>query len=598
MIPQGFIQDLLARADIVAVVGRSVQLKKTGANYSGLCPFHAEKSPSFTVSATKQFYHCFGCGANGNAIGFLMEASGMTFVDAVHELAQEVGATVPEENTSPEQREKAAQARAQQLTLTELQAQAAAHYRKQLKASPKAIDYLKRRGLTGEIAARFGLGYAPPGHHGLASAFARYDDPLLVESGLVILDEGQDQRRHDRFRDRIMFPIRNVKGEIIGFGGRVLDDSKPKYLNSPETPVFVKGHELYGLYEARQAIRQRGHVLVTEGYMDVVALAQLGFDQAVATLGTACTADHVQKLVRHTDQVVFSFDGDNAGRRAAMRAMEAVLPFATDTRSFRFLFLPAEHDPDSYVRAEGAEAFERRIAEALPLSSQMLQVAGADCDLVTPEGRARLVAQAEPLWRALPAGVLRMQMVNEFAQVAQLNAADLAARWGAGPPRAPAQSQEQPYAPSYPSTPGRGKFQRRDGRPGKDSDLMAQLASRAGGRRPNAHRPEDRAAWLLLQRSEWWAGLSGADHDLLCELPGWHGELFRHLDQMHMESEPLSWPELRDTLVQFEWCSTAIALVDAAIQGIEPLLEDLQPVITQIRGAVPQAEGWRLLGRI
>jgi len=191
-----------------------------------------------------------------------------------------------------------------------------------------------------------------------------------------------------------------------------------------------------------------------------------------------------------------------------------------------------------------------------------------------------------------------MQMVNEFAQVAQLNAADLAARWGAGPPRAPAQSQEQPYAPSYPSTPGRGKFQRRDGRPGKDSDLMAQLASRAGGRRPNAHRPEDRAAWLLLQRSEWWAGLSGADHDLLCELPGWHGELFRHLDQMHMESEPLSWPELRDTLVQFEWCSTAIALVDAAIQGIEPLLEDLQPVITQIRGAAPQAEGWRLLGRI
>jgi DNA primase len=590
VIPQGFIQDLLARADIVAVVGRSVQLKKTGANYSGLCPFHAEKSPSFTVSATKQFYHCFGCGANGNAIGFLMEASGMTFVDAVHELAQELGATVPEENTSPEQREKAAQARAQQLTLTELQAQAATHYRKQLKASPKAIDYLKRRGLTGEIAARFGLGYAPPGHHGLASAFAHYDDPRLVEAGLVIVDEGQDQRRHDRFRDRIMFPIRSIKGEIIGFGGRVLDDSKPKYLNSPETPVFVKGLELYGLYEARQAIRQRGHVLVTEGYMDVVALAQLGFDQAVATLGTACTAEHVQKLVRHTDQVVFSFDGDSAGRRAAMRAMEAVLPFATDTRSFRFLFLPPEHDPDSYVRAEGAEAFERCIAQALPLSSQMLQVAGVDCELATPEGRARLVAQAEPLWRALPAGVLRMQMVNEFAQVAQLNPADLAARWGASPPRAAPQVQSQ--------APERGNAKRYEGRSPKNNDLAAQLASRSGGRRPSAHKPEDRAAWLLLQRSEWWAGLSGADHDLLCELSGWHGELFRHLDQMHMESEPLSWPELRDTLVQFEWCPTAIALVDAAIQGIEPLHDDLQPVITQIRAAAPRDESWRRLGRI
>ena len=605
MIPQGFIQELIARADIVEIVGQRVQLKKTGANHSGLCPFHAEKSPSFTVSATKQFYHCFGCGANGNAIGFLMETSGMTFVEAVKDLAQDLGLTVPEDDTSPEQRERAAQARVQQLSLTELLGKASQHYRTQLKSSPRAIDYLKRRGLTGEIAARFGLGYAPAGWHALASAFARYDDPQLAEAGLVITPDaaearpGEEARRYDRFRDRIMFPIRNPKGEVIGFGGRVLDQGEPKYLNSPETPVFVKGRELYGLFEARTAIRDRGHVLVTEGYMDVVALAQLGVGQAVATLGTACTGDHIQKLVRHTDQIVFSFDGDKAGRRAASRAMEAVLPFATDTRSFRFLFLPAEHDPDSFIRAEGAEAFERCIAEAVPLSRQMVQVAAQDCDLSSPEGRAKLIAQAQPLWKALPEGVLRLQMVTEFAQAAQLAPADLAVRWGAAPAPAAAGQRSSPAPMQSPKSGYRKTGEWTPGTSGKGSKRWPREEPRIPqGRRPAARQPADRAAWLLLLRSEWWSTLSGADHDLLCELPGWHGELFRHLDQMHMEHDALPWPALRDTLSAHPWADAATALVDQAEPGIEPLPEDLPHALAQIRISAPRLDAMRHLGRL
>ena len=284
MIPPAFIQDLLSRVDIVEIVGRHVQLKKSGLNFSGLCPFHAEKSPSFTVTPTKQFYHCFGCGAHGDAIRFLHEHSGLPFIEAVKELAQQVGMTVPDDDTSPAERERAAAQKQRQATLTDVLAKAAENYRKNLKASPRAIDYLKGRGLSGEIAAQFGLGYAPDGWRGLASVFPNYDDPLLEESGMVIVqnaesDNEADRKRYDRFRDRIMFPIRSVQGEIIGFGGRVLDRGEPKYLNSPETPVFVKGRELYGLHEARAALRQRGYALVVEGYMDVVALAQIGLRQ-------------------------------------------------------------------------------------------------------------------------------------------------------------------------------------------------------------------------------------------------------------------------------------------------------------------------------
>ncbi|MBW8316250.1 MAG: DNA primase, partial [Hydrogenophaga sp.] len=349
-IPQTFIQELLNRVDVVDVVGRYVQLKKGGANLMGLCPFHGEKSPSFSVSPTKQFYHCFGCGANGNAIGFLMEHAGMTFIEAVKDLAQQTGLQIPEDDASPQDRERAAQQRQKQVTLNDVLEKAAHAYMKQLKASPRAVAYLKGRGLSGEIAKTFGLGYAPEGWRSLASVFPDYADALLVESGMVIVHEdekGQDgeAKRYDRFRDRIMFPIRNVKGEYIGFGGRVLDKGEPKYLNSPETPVFSKGRELYGLFEARTAIRVAGYALVTEGYMDVVALAQLGFANAVATLGTACTPDHVQKLFRFTDSVVFSFDGDGAGRRAPPQTRGAPQPRAPPTPRGELRFVPAAPDP-------------------------------------------------------------------------------------------------------------------------------------------------------------------------------------------------------------------------------------------------------------
>ncbi len=419
MIPQSFIQDLLNRVDIVDVVGRYVQLKKGGANFSGLCPFHNEKSPSFTVSPTKQFYHCFGCGAHGTAIGFLMEYSGLGFVESVKDLAQNVGMTVPEQEDRlpPAQR---AELQAKSLALSDAMTLSCNFYRQQLRSARPAIDYLKGRGLTGEIAAKYGIGYAPDGWDSLREVFTDYDSDVLVEAGLIIDRSDEDnshRKRYDRFRDRIMFPIRNTKGQVIGFGGRVMGAGEPKYLNSPETPLFQKGSELYGLFEARQAIRDKDYVLVTEGYMDVVALAQYGFEQAVATLGTACTATHVQKLLRHTDNVIFSFDGDAAGRRAARRALEASLPHASDSRSLKFLFLPTEHDPDSYVREHGTSQFEQLVQDATPLSQFLLSEVTEGKDLGTAEGRARAQFDAKPLIQSMPPSGLRLQLLRQLAQL-------------------------------------------------------------------------------------------------------------------------------------------------------------------------------------
>ncbi len=427
MIPQSFVQDLLNRVDIVDVVGRYVQLKKGGANFSGLCPFHNEKSPSFTVSPTKQFYHCFGCGAHGTAIGFLMEYSGLGFVESVKDLAQNVGMTVPEQEDRlpPAQR---AELQAKTLALSDAMTLACNFFRQQLRSAQPAIDYLKGRGLTGEIAAKYWVGYAPDGWDSLRQVFTDYDNDALVESGLVIDRSDEDnshRKRYDRFRDRIMFPIRNTKGQVIGFGGRVMGAGEPKYLNSPETPLFQKGSELYGLFEARQAIRDKDYVLVTEGYMDVVALAQYGFEQAVATLGTACTATHVQKLLRQTDNVIFSFDGDAAGRRAARRALEACLPHASDSRSLKFLFLPTEHDPDSYVREHGTAQFEQLVQDATPLSQFLLSEVTEGKDLGTAEGRARVQFDAKPLIQSMPASGLRLQLLRQLAQLTDSTAQEL-----------------------------------------------------------------------------------------------------------------------------------------------------------------------------
>ena len=418
LIPQSFIADLLNRVDIVDVVGQHVKLKKAGANYQGLCPFHSEKSPSFSVSPTKQFYHCFGCGAHGSAISFLMEYSGLGYVDAIEDLARSAGLDVPREERTANDVARQQQA----MALSEVMSSAAEWYRQQLKGNTRAVEYLKGRGLTGEIAKRYSLGYAPDGWQGLEAVFGPYtnDDvaKTLVEGGLMIQGEqaeGAPLKRYDRFRDRVMFPIRNPKGQTIGFGGRILDQGEPKYLNSPETPLFSKGNTLYGLFEARQAIRAQEYVLVCEGYMDVVALAQLGFPNAVATLGTACTANHVRMLLRQTDKVVFSFDGDSAGQRAAQRALEACLPLMSDDKEIRFLFLPTEHDPDSYVRAYGAAAFEKVIQEAMSISSFFFKVASEGHDLTTPEGRAHTHHGAKPLLLSMPPIALRTQILRELA---------------------------------------------------------------------------------------------------------------------------------------------------------------------------------------
>ena len=423
LIPQSFIADLLNRVDIVDVVGQHVKLKKAGANFQGLCPFHSEKSPSFSVSPTKQFYHCFGCGAHGSAISFLMEYSGLGYVDAIEDLARSAGLDVPREERTANDVARQQQA----MALSEVMSAAADWYRQQLKVTPRAVEYLKGRGLTGEIAKRYALGYAPDGWQGLEAVFGVYTNDevakTLLEGGLLIQSEPSSDaqtanlttRRYDRFRDRIMFPIRNPKGQTIGFGGRILDQGEPKYLNSPETPLFSKGNTLYGLFEARQAIRSQEYVLVCEGYMDVVALAQLGFPNAVATLGTACTANHVRMLLRQTDRIVFSFDGDAAGQRAAQRALEACLPLMSDDKEIRFLFLPTEHDPDSYVRAYGASAFEKVIKEAMSISSFFFKIASQDHELTTPEGRAQTHHAAKPLLLSMPPIALRTQILRELA---------------------------------------------------------------------------------------------------------------------------------------------------------------------------------------
>ncbi|MCZ7563074.1 MAG: DNA primase [Burkholderiales bacterium] len=423
MIPESFKNDLLNRVDIVDVINARVPLKKSGANYVACCPFHSEKTPSFTVSQPKQFYHCFGCGAHGNAIGFLMEYAGLGYVEAVRDLAETVGMKLPELEPRRGAREAP-----RGPDLYELMDRAARYYRERLKHAPAAVEYLKRRGLTGKVAARFGIGYAPPGWQNLQAVFADYDDKALLACGLVI--ENEPGRRYDRFRDRIVFPILNQRGLVVGFGGRLLEaapgasgpqaDVGPKYLNSPETPLFEKGRELYGFVQARAAIRAENRVVVVEGYMDVVALAQHGVENVVATLGTATTPAHVQKLLRQSDEVVFCFDGDAAGRRAAWHALEVSLACLADGKAVRFLFLPEEHDPDSYVRALGGDAFVARIGEAQPLSRFLLDEVAARVDLASLEGRSRLISEARPLLARLAAPALQVQLVRAFAELARM----------------------------------------------------------------------------------------------------------------------------------------------------------------------------------
>jgi DNA primase len=424
LIPQDFIDDLIARADITEVVGRRVQLKKAGREFKACCPFHDEKTPSFTVSPGKGFYHCFGCGAHGTAIGFLMEFDHMSFVEAIESLAASMGVDVPRsESDKPARRYD---------ELFSLLDSVARHWQNCLKETPTAVEYVKQRGIDGSTAKRFGIGYAPDGWSNVLDKFGKSDEATekLLATGLIIRkDNGQ---HYDRFRDRIMFPIRDARGRTIGFGGRTLGDGEPKYLNSPETVLFHKGRELYGLYEARQALRSIEQLVVVEGYMDAVALARHGIDFAVATLGTATTPEHLNRLFRLTENVCFAFDGDRAGRKAAWRALENALPLIREGRQIRFMFLPEGHDPDSYINEFGTDEFLEALDGGVALSEFLIQELASQVDMDTIDGRARLAELARPLVNKVPAGVYRELLLESLADAVGLTAAKLEKMLGTG----------------------------------------------------------------------------------------------------------------------------------------------------------------------
>jgi len=431
-IPSQFIDQLLDRVDIVDLINSRIPLKKAGKDYQACCPFHDEKTPSFTVSREKQFYHCFGCGAHGTVIGFLMDYENLGFVDAVEELAAQQGIEVPREGGAgqgPDHR-----------PLYGMLEQATRFYQDALRQSPgapRAVAYLKQRGLSGDIAARYAIGFAPPGFNNLMQRLG--DSPEHLEQLWItgLLAESEEGRRYDRFRERIMFPIRNHRGQVIGFGGRLLGDGKPKYLNSPETPLFHKGQELYGLFEARKAVRKLERLLVVEGYMDVVALAQFGIDHCVATLGTATSHEHMERLFRAVPEVVFCFDGDRAGREAAWKALETTLPLMKDGREARFLFLPDGEDPDSLVRKEGSAAFKQRISDATPLSRFLFDKLTGEVDMTSAGGRAQLAEMAKKLLQRLPSGIFRQLLAKQLDERVGVTVVQLDTDLPARPQRRP-----------------------------------------------------------------------------------------------------------------------------------------------------------------
>lgn len=412
LIPQDFIDDLIARADVVEIIGRRIQLKKAGKEFKACCPFHDEKSPSFTVSSAKGFYHCFGCGAHGTAIGFLMEFDHMDFVEAIESLASTMGVEVPrDESDRPARRYD---------ELFSLMSQLENHWQAQLRAHSTALEYVKNRGIDGQTAKRYGIGYAPDGWSQVLDKYGASPEAAerLLAAGIIIRKD--DGKHYDRFRDRIMFPIRDSRGRTIGFGGRSLGDGEPKYLNSPETVLFHKGRELYGLYEARQALRNIDRLVVVEGYMDVVALARHGIDFAVATLGTATTDDHLNRLFRLTENVVFCFDGDRAGRAAAWRALENALPQIREGRQIRFVFLPDGQDPDSFVNELGADAFVKEMDRGIALSEYLIKELASQVDMNSVDGKARLAEMAKPLVNKIPLGVYRDLLIDSLADTVGL----------------------------------------------------------------------------------------------------------------------------------------------------------------------------------
>jgi DNA primase len=542
MIPQDFLQQLLDRTDIVAVIERYVPLKKAGANYQARCPFHNEKSPSFSVSPTKQFYHCFGCGAHGTAISFLMEYAGMPFVEAVKELAGRVGMTVPDDGSR-----RAPEEESHRDKLFERMEAAARFYKQSLKGNTKVVDYLKNRGLAGETAARFGIGYAPDGWQGLKEVMADYADPMLVEIGLVIVHE---DKRYDRFRDRVMFPIRNERGQAIAFGGRVIGKGEPKYLNSPETPLFHKGRELYGLFEHRRAIQGDNRVIVVEGYMDVVMLDQHGVQNAVATLGTAITADQAARLLRLADDVVFAFDGDNAGRKAAWRALENSLPQVQDGKRLSFLFLPEGEDPDSYVQAQGADAFRALCERAMPLSDFLFSELTSQTDLGSQEGQVRLAKLVEPYIGKLGQAPLLKRMLQQR----------LAGLTGLDAPRAP---RVQRSAPEQRAPRGRAAVQLSAWQIALQAVLHDPTRAGRMGELPESERPEALALATLVAVLREHPELGARD------IPEFFRDRPEHPILVQAVAGLLAWDEEYDVEADFQGALNTLAVQSGRAQARE-----------------------------
>ena len=595
--------------------------KVSGLDEMALCqmagrqlPFFSLIVPAWLVAVMSGWRGVVGCWPAivvcGGVFALLQFLTANCFVEAVKDLAQSMGMPVPEDERSPQDRARDAQMRTRQISITDVLEKAAEGYRKQLKGSERAVNYLKGRGLSGEIARKYGMGYAPEGYRFLAGVFPDYDDPLLVDGGMVIerleddANPNSEKRKYDRFRDRVMFPIRNVKGETIGFGGRVLDKGEPKYLNSPETPVFSKGRELYGLFEARESLQKAGYVLVTEGYMDVVALAQLGFPNAVATLGTACTPDHVQKLFRFTDSVVFSFDGDGAGQRAAIKALNVAIPYATDTRSVKFLTLPKEHDPDSYIREHGTEAFLRFVGSAKPLSVALIDAAREGLEVDTAEGRAHVAANAKPMWTALPDGALKKQLLRELAGLIGIDERELSDLWKPAP------------APSYSKSAGaqgEGRYQKGStprneyGREGAFSSnsfsrkkygdqASSAIAGSVIGRNAPPSRA-DRLLQIILLDARAWEQLSSNDHHMLCDLPAPHGAAFAWLDAQCQEHGPQSWAALSIVLQGTAQEAMLGKLIQALPADIENDPQELFSIMKELRRKAVQERKTELLSR-
>lgn len=505
LIPQAFIDDLLSRVDIVDVIDKRVKLKKTGKNYSALCPFHTEKSPSFSVEPDKQFYYCFGCGAGGNALGFVMDYERMEFPQAVEALAGDYGIEVPREEG--EQHGKKAHENKKVFDILESANQ---YYQLQLRKHPAkktAVDYLKTRGLTGQIAKHFGIGYAPPGWDNLLKTLDTGDGEIeqMLKAGLLIKREQDEKQQregqYDRFRDRIMFPIRDSRGRVLGFGGRVLTDEKPKYLNSPETPVYHKGNELYGLYEAKRSNSKLKRFIIVEGYMDVLALAQHGITYAVATLGTATSDTHLTRLFRLAPDVIYCFDGDAAGRTAAWRGLEATLPILQDGRQVRFLFLPEGEDPDTLIRKIGQDRFSALIDNATPLANFFFEHLSEDIDINAIDGKAKLSSLAIPLLRKLPEGIYRQLMLDKLAEIASVSSQSIETMISKSAAKATPSAPQEPAPPSYDDIPEYGA---------EHSDYPSAPDFRRRGARPSPPKPQKaaskspglKAIELLLLRPE------------------------------------------------------------------------------------------------